>query len=182
VDSFQFACASAFANAPGVFLKLKAASRTVLFAQAILPQVTDHHDPYDALCDAEAVLICTECPEFRQLWECTGKLVARRLVIDVRNLRSPARMRELDLEYFSFGRGLIRGGRTEVRPGSSSYPLSYPADSADLSGASEVRPAARLYGVGREFWRRWYKVTSRRYAPSICWCKSPARWNWKHRR
>jgi UDPglucose 6-dehydrogenase len=74
-----------------------------------------HHDPYDALRDAEAVLICTEWEEFRELdWERAGKLMARRLVIDGRNLCSPAHMQELDFEYFSFGRELIRSGRTEV--------------------------------------------------------------------
>ena len=84
-------------------------------AQAILPQITYHHDPYDALRDVEAVLICTEWEEFRELdWERAGKLVARRLVIDGRNLCSPARMRELDFEYFSFGRELILSGRAEV--------------------------------------------------------------------
>ena len=84
-------------------------------AQAILPQITYHHDTYDALRDAEAVLICTEWEEFRELdWERAGKLMARRLVIDGRNLCSPARMRELDFEYFSFGRELILSGRTEV--------------------------------------------------------------------
>jgi UDPglucose 6-dehydrogenase len=84
-------------------------------AQAILPQITYHHDPYDALRDAEAVLICTEWEEFRELdWERASKLMARRLVIDGRNLCSPARMRELDFEYFSFGRELILSGRTEV--------------------------------------------------------------------
>jgi UDPglucose 6-dehydrogenase len=84
-------------------------------AQAILPQITYHHDPYDALRDAEAVLICTEWEEFRALdWERAGKLMARRLVIDGRNLCSPAHMQELDFEYFSFGRELIRSGRTEV--------------------------------------------------------------------
>jgi UDPglucose 6-dehydrogenase len=66
--------------------------------------------------DAEALLICTEWEEFRQLdWEHVGKLMARRLIIDGRNLCSPARMRELDFEYFSFGRELVRGGRIEVR-------------------------------------------------------------------
>ncbi len=84
-------------------------------AQAILPQITYHRDPYDALRDAEAVLICTEWEEFRALdWERAGKLMARRLVIDGRNLCSPAHMQELDFEYFSFGRELIRSGRTEV--------------------------------------------------------------------
>ena len=84
-------------------------------AQAILPQITYHPDPYDALRDAEAALICTEWDEFRQLdWERVGKLMARRLVIDGRNLCSPARMRELDFEYFSFGRELVRNSRMEA--------------------------------------------------------------------
>jgi hypothetical protein len=38
-------------------------------------------------------------------------LAARRLVIDGRNLCSPAQMRELDFEYLSFGREVVRGGR-----------------------------------------------------------------------
>jgi UDPglucose 6-dehydrogenase len=84
-------------------------------AQAILPEITYHPEPYDALRDAEALLICTEWEEFRQLdWERVGKLMARRLVIDGRNLCSPARMRELDFEYFSFGRELIRNSRMEA--------------------------------------------------------------------
>jgi UDPglucose 6-dehydrogenase len=84
-------------------------------AEAILPQITYHHDPYDAVRDAEALLICTEWEEFSQLdWERVGKLMARRLVIDGRNLCSPALMREHDFEYFSFGRELVRSGRLEV--------------------------------------------------------------------
>lgn len=84
-------------------------------AEAILPQIAYHHDPYDALRGAEATLICTEWDEFRQLdWERVGKLMARRLVIDGRNLCSPARMRELDFEYFSFGRELVRNSRMEA--------------------------------------------------------------------
>ena len=84
-------------------------------AEAVLPQVTYHHDPYEALRDAEAVLLCTEWEEFRQLdWQRAGQLMARRLVIDGRNLCSPSRMRELDFEYFSFGRELVRSGRIEV--------------------------------------------------------------------
>jgi len=90
----------------------EAISRTA----AILPQVTYHHDPYDALRDAEAALICTEWEEFRQLdWERAGKLMARRLVIDGRNLCSPARMRKLDFEYFSFGREFVRSSMAVSR-------------------------------------------------------------------
>jgi UDPglucose 6-dehydrogenase len=84
-------------------------------AEAILPQVTYHHDPYDAVRDAEALLICTEWEEFRKLdWGRVGQIMARRLVIDGRNLCSSVHMRELDFEYFSFGREAIRTGRMAV--------------------------------------------------------------------
>jgi UDPglucose 6-dehydrogenase len=74
-------------------------------AKALFPQVTYHQDPYDALRDSEAGLVCTEWNLFRDLdWERAGKLMARRLVIDGRNLYSPAKMRELGFEYYSFGR------------------------------------------------------------------------------
>ncbi len=50
-------------------------------------------------------MVCTEWDVFRDLdWERAGKLMARRLVIDGRNLYSPARMRQMGFEYYSFGR------------------------------------------------------------------------------
>ncbi len=65
--------------------------------------------------DAEAVLICTDWDEFRNLdWEKAGNLMARRLVIDGRNICSPQRMRELDFEYFSFGREQVRAAAHEA--------------------------------------------------------------------
>jgi UDPglucose 6-dehydrogenase len=74
-------------------------------AKTLFPSVTYCDDPYEALRDAEAALVCTEWDVFRQLdWEHAEKLMARRLVIDGRNLYSPARMRELGFEYYSFGR------------------------------------------------------------------------------
>jgi len=74
-------------------------------AKVLLPDVHYHEDPYDALRDAEAALVCTEWDVFRNLdWERAGKLMARRLVIDGRNLYSPARMRQMGFEYYSFGR------------------------------------------------------------------------------
>jgi UDPglucose 6-dehydrogenase len=74
-------------------------------AKVLLPDVQYHEDPYDALRDAEAALVCTEWDVFRNLdWERAGKLMARRLVIDGRNLYSPARMRQMGFEYYSFGR------------------------------------------------------------------------------
>jgi UDPglucose 6-dehydrogenase len=74
-------------------------------ARTLFPAVSYHEDPYEALHDAEAALVCTEWDLFRDLdWERAGKRMARRLVIDGRNLYSPSRMRELSFEYYSFGR------------------------------------------------------------------------------
>jgi len=71
----------------------------------IFPQVVYHEDPYDALKQADAALVCTEWQIFRKLdWERAGQLMARRLVIDGRNLYSPKKMQELGFEYNSFGR------------------------------------------------------------------------------
>jgi UDPglucose 6-dehydrogenase len=79
----------------------EAVSRT----KALLPQVHYHEDPYDALRDADAALVCTEWAIFRRLdWEHAGTLMARKLIIDGRNLYTPQAMREKGFEYYSFGR------------------------------------------------------------------------------
>ncbi|MGB8321692.1 MAG: UDP-glucose/GDP-mannose dehydrogenase family protein [Candidatus Acidiferrum sp.] len=79
----------------------QAISRT----QPLYPKVHYHEDPYEALKDADAGLICTEWQIFRKLdWERAGKLMARRLVIDGRNLYSPRTMQNLGFDYYSFGR------------------------------------------------------------------------------
>jgi UDPglucose 6-dehydrogenase len=84
-------------------------------ARAVLPQITYHEDVYETLRDAEAALICTDWDEFRTLdWEKAGKLMSRRLVIDGRNICSPQRMRELNFEYFSFGREQLRAAAHEA--------------------------------------------------------------------
>jgi UDPglucose 6-dehydrogenase len=71
----------------------------------LFPQMEYHEDPYAALRHADAALVCTEWDIFKKLdWERAGKTMARKLVIDGRNLYSPAKMRELGFEYYSFGR------------------------------------------------------------------------------
>jgi UDPglucose 6-dehydrogenase len=73
--------------------------------KALFPQLHYHEDPYEALRDADAALICTEWEVFRRLdWERAGSIMARKLVIDGRNLFSPQRMREMGFEYYSFGK------------------------------------------------------------------------------
>jgi UDPglucose 6-dehydrogenase len=79
----------------------EAISRT----KALLPKVTYHEDPYEALRGADAALVCTEWDVFRNLdWKRAKPLMARGLVVDGRNLYSPKQMRELGFEYYSFGR------------------------------------------------------------------------------
>jgi UDPglucose 6-dehydrogenase len=74
-------------------------------AKKVLPNAAYCQDAYQVAQDAEAVLICTDWPEFRQLdWGHIGEIVARRLVVDGRNLLDPERMRALGFEYHCFGR------------------------------------------------------------------------------
>ena len=79
----------------------EAISRT----KPLLPSVKYHEDPYEALKGVDAALVCTEWQVFRKLdWEKAGQSMARRLVIDGRNLYSHKKMQELGFDYYSFGR------------------------------------------------------------------------------
>ncbi len=74
-------------------------------AKKQFPQAHYHQDPYKALEGAHAALICTEWDAYKKIdWERAGNLMARKLVVDGRNLFSPAKMKELGFEYTSFGR------------------------------------------------------------------------------
>jgi len=74
-------------------------------AKKQLPQVHFHEDPYQAMRGAHAALVCTDWDVYKRLdWERAGKEMARKLVIDGRNLYSPDKMKQLGFEYVSFGR------------------------------------------------------------------------------
>ena len=74
-------------------------------AKKVLAGVTFHADPYEALQESHAALVCTEWKVFKNLdWERAGKIMARKLVVDGRNLYSPGKMAALGFEYHSFGR------------------------------------------------------------------------------
>lgn len=71
----------------------------------VLTGVGYHQDPYEALKGVDAALICTDWKQFRTLdWARAGPSMARRLVIDGRNLYSPKKMQQLGFDYYSFGR------------------------------------------------------------------------------
>src|SRR5437016_4766956 len=72
-------------------------------------RVSYHRTNYDALHEAEALLIVTEWNEFRRPDFGRMKQLLRRAVIfDGRNLYEPETMREQGFTYFPIGRGLVR--------------------------------------------------------------------------
>ena len=74
-------------------------------ARPILPHVQFATSAYEAAQDAEALLIATEWEQFRALdWERVREAMARPLILDGRNLLSPAEMKARGFEYFSVGR------------------------------------------------------------------------------
>ena len=74
-------------------------------ARAILPQIEYAKTAYDAAKGVEALLISTEWAEFRKLdWTRIRDSMARPLILDGRNLLSPADMKSLGFEYYSLGR------------------------------------------------------------------------------
>jgi UDPglucose 6-dehydrogenase len=74
---------------------------------ALFPQVEFCREPHQVARDADAVLILTEWPEFRQLdWKRVYAAMSRPLIVDGRNLLDRATMTELGFEYHSFGRPL----------------------------------------------------------------------------
>ena len=62
-------------------------------------------DQYDALVDAEALLLVTEWNEFRTLnYKVLSRLMKNSLVFDGRNLYEPSEMNEFGFTYYSIGR------------------------------------------------------------------------------
>ena len=73
--------------------------------KTLFPQVQYYADPYDALREADAAVLCTEWDSFRKIdWQRAGDMMARKLLVDGRNLYSPQLMRDLGFEYYCFGR------------------------------------------------------------------------------
>jgi UDPglucose 6-dehydrogenase len=74
-------------------------------ARTQFPNIHYTDDPYEVAREAEALLILTDWPEFRDLdWKRVRQLMIRPLILDGRNMLQPAKMTELGFEYHSFGR------------------------------------------------------------------------------
>ena len=63
------------------------------------------NNKYDAVEDADALILVTEWKEFRLPdWEKVGKKMKRRLVIDGRNIYDAEELKEQGFEYRCIGR------------------------------------------------------------------------------
>lgn len=73
-------------------------SNTVIYAK----------DQYDALIDADAMILVTEWPEFRlPNYDMMSKLMKEKVIFDGRNIYEPNEMYELGYTYYSIGRKTI---------------------------------------------------------------------------
>jgi len=75
-------------------------------AARVMPGVQMASDPYGLAERCDALLVCTEWNEFRQLdFERLRELMRRPILVDGRNLYDPAEMRALGFHYRGLGRG-----------------------------------------------------------------------------
>jgi UDPglucose 6-dehydrogenase len=75
-------------------------------ARPLLPNVTLHDDPYDAIAGAHALALVTEWDAFRALdLDRVRQSLAEPVIVDLRNVYAPAEMRRRGFRYSSVGRG-----------------------------------------------------------------------------
>jgi UDPglucose 6-dehydrogenase len=75
-------------------------------ARRLQGRVEFANSSYDALRDADALAVITDWNEYRHPdFDRMRTLLRRPLVVDGRNLYSPAKMKQLGFEYYSIGRG-----------------------------------------------------------------------------
>jgi UDPglucose 6-dehydrogenase len=74
-------------------------------AQEYLQNIDYKEDLYAAAEGADALVLCTEWNRFRNIdWDRIKNLLKRLVVVDLRNIYKPERMRELGFKYTSVGR------------------------------------------------------------------------------
>lgn len=74
-------------------------------AKRIKPDIEYREDPYEAAHHADALLILTDWPEFRELnYSRIKELIASPNIVDGKNIFSPAELKELGFRYRGIGR------------------------------------------------------------------------------
>ena len=82
-------------------------------AQKVVPGLAICPDPYDVADQAEALVLCTEWPEFARLdWARIKDRMVRPLLLDGRNALERERMAGLGFEYLGVGHGGAGSGRS----------------------------------------------------------------------
>lgn len=80
-------------------------------AAELLPEIQMAQDPYALASGRDALVVCTEWNEFKQLdLERIHSLMRNPVIIDGRNIYSPKAMMELGFHYRGIGRGYDRDG------------------------------------------------------------------------
>ena len=66
--------------------------------------VTYAQNQFEALVDADALLVVTEWPEFRSpSFEVVGRLLKQKVIFDGRNIYDPAELKEIGFAYHCIG-------------------------------------------------------------------------------
>ncbi|HXZ44966.1 MAG TPA: UDP-glucose/GDP-mannose dehydrogenase family protein, partial [archaeon] len=74
-------------------------------ARLALPELTICQEPYEVAARAEAVVLCTEWAEFRELdWPRVKAAMVRPLILDGRNALDREQLITLGFEYIGVGR------------------------------------------------------------------------------
>ena len=77
-----------------------------------IERLSFHATPYDCANDADAFLLATEWPEYRNVdFAVLRKLMKGDLVIDGRNIYSPAKVTDIGLRYLGVGRAFKQSAR-----------------------------------------------------------------------
>jgi UDPglucose 6-dehydrogenase len=87
-------------------------------AGALLPAVQMTSDPYEMAKGADALVVCTEWNEFKNLdLERVRDLMRQPVIVDGRNIYDPQWMRTLGFRYLGIGRGLGADGKAMAPDG-----------------------------------------------------------------
>jgi UDPglucose 6-dehydrogenase len=69
-------------------------------------KITYCHDAYEAVQDADCVMLMTEWNEFKEVdWQRIKSIMKQPVVIDGRNIYDPAKMKDMGFKYTGVGRG-----------------------------------------------------------------------------
>ena len=92
-------------------------------ARGVLPNIRYCSDAYDAVKEADALLLVTEWDQFRQIdWSKVSSLMEQPLIVDGRNMFDPEEIGAKGFRYISVGRASVAPSRSAPNAAASSSP------------------------------------------------------------